>query len=276
MPPDAPIPPSAYAVYAVFLGLAIYVFSQAVRRIRADGGKVRTEALGLPELLMSLVFAGFFGMLMVSALGQSGDKVAEISIDKVLPNSLLFIIFSVGILGFLHYGRNLHVSTLFGIDRLTPLAAVGWACGLVLAALPLAGLANVITVLLFDGKTVPQPLVELFTDVAQAQDFPAMAKIFVAGVIIAPCCEEFLFRGFFYGVWKRYLGMPAAGLLACLLFAAFHGSLFAFGGLFVLAICLNIAYERTGSLLVPIGMHALFNFTSLLVLYIQARYGPSL
>lgn len=276
MPPDAPIPPSAYAIYAVFLGLAFYVFTNVVRRIRADGGKVRTEDLGLPELLMSLVFAGFFGMLMVSALGHSGDKVAEINIDKVLPNSLLFIIFSAGILGFLHYGRKLRVASLFGLDRLTPLAAAGWAGGLVLAALPLAGLANVITVQLLAGKAAPQPLVELFTDVAQAQDFPAMAKIFVAGVIIAPCCEEFLFRGFFYGVWKRYLGMPAAGLLACLLFAAFHGSLFAFGGLFVLAICLNIAYERTGSLLVPIGMHALFNFTSLLVLYIQARYGPSL
>ena len=276
MPPDAPIPPSAYAIYAVFLGLAFYVFSQAVIRIRTDGGKVRTEDLGLPELLMSLVFAGFFGMLMVSAARQSGDKVAEISIDKVLPNSLLFIIFSVGILAFLHFGRHLPIRTLFGLDRLSPIAAVGWACGLVLAALPLAGLANIITVQLLAGKAEPQPLVELFTDVAQAQDFPALAKIFVAGVIIAPCCEEFLFRGFFYGVWKRYLGMPIAGLLAAGLFAAFHGSLFAFGGLFVLAICLNIAYERTGSLLVPIGMHALFNFTSLLVLYIQARYGPSL
>ena len=276
MPPDAPISPSAFAIYAVFLGLAFYVFTQAVIRIRADGGKVRTDALGLPELLMSLVFAGFFGMLMVSALRHSGEKIAEISIDKVLPNSVLFIVFSVGILAFLHYARRLRVSTLFGLDRLSPLATVGWSCGLVLAALPLAGLANVITLQWLQGKVAPQPLVELFTDVAQAQDFPAIAKIFIAGVIIAPCCEEFLFRGFFYGVWKRYLGMPAAGLLACLLFAAFHGSLFAFGGLFVLAICLNIAYERTGSLLVPIGMHALFNFTSLLVLYLQARYGPAL
>jgi len=92
-------------------------------------------------------------------------------------------------------------------------------------------------------------------------------------VFIQPACEEFLFRGFFYGVWKRFLGPLGGGFLACLLFAAFHGSLAAFAGLFVLAVCLNIAYERTGSLLVPIGRLALFNLTSLLVSYAQAQLG---
>ena len=98
-----------------------------------------------------------------------------------------------------------------------------------------------------------------------------MGKILVSAVVIQPICEEFLFRGFFYGVWKHYLGPWRAGFLACLLFAAFHASLAAFAGLFVLAVCLNIAYERTGSLLVPIGMHAIFNLTSLVVIYGQAQ-----
>ena len=66
-------------------------------------------------------------------------------------------------------------------------------------------------------------------------------------------------------------GAWSGGFLACLLFAATHGSLSAFGGLFTLAVCLNIAYERTGSLLVPIVVHAMFNLTSLLVLYGQAQ-----
>jgi membrane protease YdiL (CAAX protease family) len=75
-------------------------------------------------------------------------------------------------------------------------------------------------------------------------------------------------------VWKRFLGPLGAGLAACLLFAAFHTNLAAFGGLFVLAVCLNLAYERTGSLLVPIAMHALFNLANLLVLFSQV--GPTL
>ena len=34
----------------------------------------------------------------------------------------------------------------------------------------------------------------------------------------------------------------------------------------------RLAYERTGSLLVPIGMHAIFNLTSLVVIYGQAQF----
>ena len=101
--------------------------------------------------------------------------------------------------------------------------------------------------------------------------FGAMSKILVSAVFIQPICEEFLFRGFFYGVWKQYLGPWRAGFFTCLLFAAFHASLAAFAGLFVLAVCLNIAYERTGSLLVPISMHAIFNLTSLVAIYGQAQ-----
>jgi membrane protease YdiL (CAAX protease family) len=41
-------------------------------------------------------------------------------------------------------------------------------------------------------------------------------------------------------------------------------------GLFVLALCLTLAYEASGSLLVPIGMHALFNLSQLVALYVQA------
>jgi len=275
-PPES-IPVAAYIVGGLFVMIALAIYGEQTRRVMVDGGKVRTDDLGLPELLMSFVFAGFFGMLMVAALNRSGSKeAAEISIDAVLPNSVLFVVFTAGILGFLRYARHLRLAHVFGLDQQPPLVAIGWAFGLILAAFPLAGLANAITLLLLKDGFTPQPLVKLFSDVARGQDHLSVAKIFLSGVIIQPACEEFLFRGFFYGVWKRYLGMRGAGFLTCLLFAAFHTSLPAFGGLFVLAICLNIAYERTGSLLVPIGMHALFNFTSLAVLYFQARFNAAI
>ena len=39
--------------------------------------------------------------------------------------------------------------------------------------------------------------------------------------------------------------------------------------LFVLALCLTIAYEWTGSLFVPIAMHAMFNSMNLLLMYVS-------
>jgi membrane protease YdiL (CAAX protease family) len=276
LPAPASPPTAAWFFAALFLAGALWIYGEVIRRIRADGGKVRAADFNLPELLMSLVFASFFGAMMFESIQRQTKGGSEVSIDAVLPSSFLFVAFSIGILAFLHFARRLNPGHVFGLDRVSPLAALGWSCGLLLAAFPLCGAANALTMLALQGKLEPQPLVELFSEVAQAHDYSAITKIFISGVLIQPACEELLFRGFFYGVWKRYLGGLAAGVCACLLFAAFHTSLTAFAGLFVLAACLNLAYERTGSLLVPIGMHALFNFTSLLVIYLQAQLPAAL
>jgi membrane protease YdiL (CAAX protease family) len=271
-----PILPAAWLIYAILVGVGVYVFGRAAQHIASHGGKVRTSDLGLPELLMSLVIAGFFAMMMIAAIRRQSHEGEKLGIDLVLPSSFIFVGFTVGILCFLRYGRQLRLRHVFGIDQVAPLPVLGWACGLILATFPLAGAVNFVTMLILKDGFAPQPLVKLFSQVAHDGDYAAMCKIFISGVLIQPACEEFLFRGFFYGVWKRYLNPLVAGFLACLLFAAFHTSLPAFAGLFVLAVCFNIAYERTGSLLVPIGMHALFNFSSLFALYVQARFAPAL
>ena len=271
MPAPVPIPAAIWFLAAICVAAAISIYGRMAQRIAAEGGKVRTGDMGLPELLMSIVFASFFGIMMVVAIKRQSHGEEMVSIDAVLPNSVLFVAFTAGILGFMRY-RGLRLGHVFGIDQATPLAALGWACGLLLAAFPLAGAASALTVLAFKDHVSPQPLVELFTNVSRQHDYLAVTKILISGVLIQPACEEFLFRGFFYGVWKRYLGPLGAGFLSCLLFATFHTSLAALAGLFVLSVCLTLAYERTGSLLVPIGMHALFNFVSLLFLYTQAQF----
>lgn len=253
----------------MILLIALTVYARQVRHILLEGGKVKASQFDLPELMMTIVFAGFFATLVANSLQKHAQEQA-VSINRVLPNSLVFIALTAGIAGLLHF-RGLRVRSIFGLDRLPFFGVLAWACGLILAAFPLAGAANEITMLVAPGKLEPQPLVDLFAKMVRNHDLKAMGVILASAVIIQPACEEFLFRGFFYGVWKRYLGPLGAGFLTCALFAAFHTSLAALAGLFILAVCLNIAYERTGSLFVPIGMHALFNLTSLLVIYFQAQ-----
>jgi membrane protease YdiL (CAAX protease family) len=141
--------------------------------------------------------------------------------------------------------------------------------------MPSIYLVSIITQLLLKDMATPQTLVTLFSKVAKNGDYVSVGKIVLTGALLAPISEEFLFRGFFYGVWKRYIGPVGAAILASLLFAAMHTSLSSFPGLFLLAMCLTLVYERTGSLLVPIVFHATFNFTSLVVLFLHAR-NPSL
>jgi membrane protease YdiL (CAAX protease family) len=55
-----------------------------------------------------------------------------------------------------------------------------------------------------------------------------------------------------------------------------HLNMAALPALFVLALCLTLAYEATGSLLVNIFMHGFFNLSMLLViLYLTGHPGMS-
>ncbi len=266
MPNTTQIYTASWAVVALLVGAGALVYSRMARRLAREGGKVEVASFDLPELLMSIVFASFFTLLTVSACLGPAKTDSAVKIETVLPNSALFILFTVGIGAFIRY-RGVKLRTAFGLDRLTVVGVSGWALGLLVAAFPLLQVANYLTAAVMHGDAQPQPLVDLFNTAARHHDFRVMGIIGVSAVLIQPACEEFLFRGFFYGVWKRYLGPLGSGFLASLLFAAFHTSAAAFAGLFTLAVCLNIAYERTGSLFVPILMHALFNFVSLLVLF---------
>ena len=54
------------------------------------------------------------------------------------------------------------------------------------------------------------------------------------------------------------------------LFAAIHLSESSLVALFVLAVCFTVAYEFTGSLLVNMCMHGVFNLTNLILLLYAA------
>jgi membrane protease YdiL (CAAX protease family) len=90
--------------------------------------------------------------------------------------------------------------------------------------------------------------------------------IIVLAVAVAPIAEEFVFRFFLYGVLRRYVGRIVALVLSSLLFAAVHAHLPSFVPLFVLGSCFTLAYEWSGSLLVSMTMHAIFNALTLTAL----------
>ena len=89
--------------------------------------------------------------------------------------------------------------------------------------------------------------------------------IAVMAVIIAPIVEEVVFRGYIYPICKRHTGRIMATFVTSLFFAAIHFNIPALLPLFIFAIFLTIAYEVTGSIWVPISIHACFNAITLIV-----------
>src|SRR5262249_60213694 len=85
-------------------------------------------------------------------------------------------------------------------------------------------------------------------------------------VMVAPMAEEFMFRFFIYGVLRRYFGVAIGLFFNALLFAAAHNHLPSALPLFVLGSCFTLAYEWSGSILVSMTMHTLFNSVQLILL----------
>jgi membrane protease YdiL (CAAX protease family) len=259
-------------VSIALLAISATVFSRMSLRLRLEGGNVRSAGFQISEALVALVLVGFFIVTLITALSRREDPAAALTVDRLIPSSIIFIIFTAGIAFYLKFLRGMRLREMFGFTRLSPLKIAGWATGLLVCAFPLIGVAAYLSQkALPQEDIVQQPLVQLFRDVARHGDYAAMAKLVIAIVVVAPICEEFIFRGFFYGVGKRFLGPLAAGFLSAMLFAAFHMNLAGLASLFVLAVCFTLAYERTGSLFVPMCMHAIFNFTNLFFIFGQAQ-----
>lgn len=89
--------------------------------------------------------------------------------------------------------------------------------------------------------------------------------VFMA-VVAAPLTEEFIFRGYLYGVLKKYAGSLGAMFACALLFAGIHLNLPAIPALFTLAVCFTLAYEITGSLWTSIVMHMIFNLVPVILI----------
>ncbi|HRT04688.1 MAG TPA: CPBP family intramembrane metalloprotease [Kiritimatiellia bacterium] len=146
-------------------------------------------------------------------------------------------------------------------------AALRW-----LAILPLIwflGFAWNLALGLLGREPAFQHAVALFleTDTAWEQ----VRFVFFA-VVVAPVAEEALFRGLLLPLLVRHAGAVAGVALTALGFAALHG-LESLPALAVFSVALSLAYARTGTLLVPMAMHAFFNAANLALVAALVRSG---
>ncbi|MBM3184369.1 MAG: CPBP family intramembrane metalloprotease [Chlamydiae bacterium] len=93
-------------------------------------------------------------------------------------------------------------------------------------------------------------------------------------VVLAPLLEETLFRGFLQSFIRQHLGTKWAILITAICFSLFHYSkdqgaanLTIVASLFALALFLGFVYEKRGSLITSIFLHAIFNITNVINLY---------
>ena len=246
----------------VLLLIAVYIYLALIRQISARGETAVTESVrefGLPEAILAWVLISF---LVVGVAGSFSGQTLELNSRIVIMNLVVELAVVLSIVAVLRF-RGFSVNSLAGFSRISFRRVLGSGIVLLLAAYPLVSLAEIITQGLLGGGSSQQSIVELFS---ASRTIQQRITIIVFAIAIAPMAEEFLFRFFLYGVLRRYSGRFFGIAINALLFAAAHAHLPSFAPLLVLGICLTIAYEWSGSILVSMTMHSLFNSLSLIVL----------
>jgi ABC-type Na+ efflux pump permease subunit/membrane protease YdiL (CAAX protease family) len=105
---------------------------------------------------------------------------------------------------------------------------------------------------------VPEVFLEFFEALMNKERHGALATYLVLAVSPG-ICEEFVFRGVVYGILSRAWGARRAVIVAAVLFAAFHLSVYRFVPVFVVGLALGTLVWRTGSLVPAMLLHATYN-----------------
>jgi membrane protease YdiL (CAAX protease family) len=235
------------------------------------------QVLSRPYSVVDLIVLSMLGLFFILAIKPHATAAATaagggggVTMGALVFGMAFHLIACAALLIYLHRIRGLNPAELFGLQR------IHWrSLGVVVLVFTVIVL---ITVNLLSAATVellkdvwpdlqPQETVKAFRE---SDSFLFQFLVVVAAVVVAPLAEETLFRGFVYGVLKRYTDAPFAALASSLMFAIVHVHVGSLLPLCVLAVLFCIAYEISGCLLAPMLLHAVFNTVSILgMLFLQ-------
>lgn len=164
----------------------------------------------------------------------------------------------------------------FGLNRGGALRRMLLGAGFYLAAMPLVALSGFAFRYLLETcgyEVEPQFAIRLFT--ASEHHWSLRWALGLLAVALAPFAEEVLFRGIALPFLLRRTGVLLAISAASLVFAAMHLHLPSLIPLLVISMAFTLGYLYSGSLLVPVTMHVLFNGVTLLAVFLHMA-DPSL
>jgi len=266
-------PSIAFGVLSLlYVLVSAYVYISLIHQISArtsNPGEANAPAriFGLPEAILAAVLIMFLLLNIGASISRPPN---DFSASNLLGNFLLMIFVVLAIVTFLQL-RRFDLAALGGFFRISFIRALSTGAILLFFAYPLILWSDIITQRLFRGGSSKQNIVEFFSG---SRTIDQRIMIIVFAVAIAPVIEEFLFRFFLYNVIKRYFGRLLGVILSALLFAAAHAHFPSFVPLFVLGSCFAIAYEWSGSILVAMTMHSLFNSVTLTALAFPDIFSP--
>lgn len=238
-------PWSLTTVYGVFVGwLATQIFISGL----AQHVLKSTGALSKGPVVAGLATAALY-------LASNGPALLYIYWFACRPNHLRF---------FEAVRMRLKVGKL-GPVRLVLIGFCAWC-----AALPIIAAVSYLAMKYWGAQGSSNPVLTLVLEAARSSDYRATIIFYITLGVLAPFCEESLFRGFLYRSLRRRLGVGTSLLASAALFAAVHLDSGAVVQLFCLGWIFGFIFERTRSLIPSMVAHGLWNsgtFTLVLLIF---------
>ncbi|MCC5789423.1 MAG: CPBP family intramembrane metalloprotease [Opitutales bacterium] len=264
---------SVWATMLVFVGLGAWLHALVHRKwlVAVKGPP--------PEWKPPLADFALLGIALLLALVIVGPLIA-VEIIRLLPghpeelSEWAFLLQSLSMQGTILLTLGLFwkfqpktFETVGGKPSRGLFYAAKWgAYGFVLA-IPLVALANIVTIFLFNHFGWEFSLQETVEEIVSVESTLLFLLMPLPVVILAPLWEEIVFRGGLFRYLKNCLPGSLALLLSAICFSLIHGQPAQFGGILILGLILALVYQKSGSLLAPILMHAFFNANTLLGLF---------
>lgn len=250
---------------SIALGLIAYAALRAAMPPSHVPGKVRTEALGGVDLIAVFLLIAFFYLSFLSDPLAPTDRV--MSLNLIVAGLVMNLFLMTIVLVTVQWVGGRNPVDLFGLSQVNFPKWLLWVIGGILLSTPLVlflsdWMRHIWLEPLF-GEIKEQEVVD---SMKNASSIGLKTGMIISACLIAPLVEEVVFRGYIYGVLKQFTHPLFATLTAGALFAAVHLNLPALVPLWIFAIILTLAYELSGSLWVPIGIHAGFNTISVIAL----------
>jgi membrane protease YdiL (CAAX protease family) len=247
--------------------------------VKPHRGKVRSDLMAPIDLIMGIVILAFYYLKFmpsssdVAATDPQEPVVPQI--ELILSHFLVTFFMLTFALSTIYIGGRRSTADIFGLHRVSLPKLLLWVvAGTVVAGSLVMLLHHVVMtywLLPTFGEMAVQEVVQTLLLVKDPQ---VKFLLIINACLIAPFAEEVLFRGYIYPAVKRYTGPVFAIVVVSLLFAVVHLNIPALWPLWLLAILLTLSYEFSGSLWVPVGIHALFNTFNIVVMLVGADGQP--
>jgi membrane protease YdiL (CAAX protease family) len=239
-----------------------------IREIQARPWNWR-EAMGL----FALLIAAFLAINVISViLPSESDRPTALML--FLRSSVLHFTAFVAIIALL-VSRRTPLRRALGLRWNKAALNIGQGITFYLGIMPLIGVAACAYAIVLKAMNFPLEKQEVMTWFSNPE-LPLWfrAHLVIVALIVAPVVEELVFRGILLPTFTKHSRPWLAVCFVSLLFAFMHPHLPSLVPLFLLAVGFSVAYIYSGSILVPIVMHATFNAMSLTAHFLLKGIAP--